>query len=180
MKNHSAAAFLCNKPGKRIPCLHQHSAAGKLLQFSHPCYAYENVGYFIPGTEVDDTGLGQAEDGLECHHRFLSSRAEDAVRRNSGNGGVDGGDGVQLLLDLLHLLAGGAYGKVITRPGSRDPLDLFGGVDVDGIAVEVAEDLDGAVALFAQGAGTPLCQPNSNSIYKKKPPTPAVFKIKVI
>ena len=65
------------------------------------------------------------------------------------DGIVDGGDGIQLFLQLPHLLTGGADSQVFTRPGGGDAGYLLSGVDVDAGAVEVAENFDGAVASLA-------------------------------
>ena len=66
----------------------------RLLQLRHPRYAYKNMGNLIPGTEVDDAGLREAEDGLEGHHGPLGGWSEDAVGVDSGNIGIDCGDGI--------------------------------------------------------------------------------------
>lgn len=66
-----------------------------------------------------------------------------------GDGCVNSGDGVQLLLHLPNLLTGGADSQVFARPGGGDAGYLLSGVDVDAGAVEVAENLDGAVASLA-------------------------------
>ena len=52
------------------------------------------MGNLIPGTEVDDAGLGEAEDGLKGHHGPLGGWSEDAVGVDSGNIGIDCGDGI--------------------------------------------------------------------------------------
>ena len=68
------------------------------------------MGYFIPGAEIDDSRYREAEYGLEFPHSGGGCRSEDSIRRNVRDGAVDGGDGVQLFLHLLYLLAAGADG----------------------------------------------------------------------
>ena len=55
--------------------------------------------------------------------------------------------------------AGGAIFQIISRPGRRDSGDGFSGVDVHIVAVIVAENFDGGVALVSEGFGAPLGHP---------------------
>ncbi len=111
-----------------------------------------DVGNFIPGGKVGHAGLGKAEDRLKCLDGGGGVGPVEAVRGYTGDGGVDGGDGFQLLLEPAHLLPGGADGQIFPRPGGGNPGDLLRRVDVDAGAVEMAEDLDRAVSALSQGA----------------------------
>ncbi len=71
--------------------------------------SHEDFGYFIPGSVVGDACLGQVEDPLENADCLRRGRTVNAVRRNSGNGGVIPGDTVQLRLKLPDFIAGSAY-----------------------------------------------------------------------
>lgn len=118
----------------------------------------------IPGGKVDDSRLGQAENGLEGGNCRLCPRAVDSVLIDSWNGGVYSGDGIQLFLDVADFIAGGTQRQLISRPGNGNAGNLVCRVDVNAFPVEVAEDLNGAVALLAQGTGSPLGQPDRKCV----------------
>lgn len=63
------------------------------------------------------------------------------------------------MLHLTDFIAVGADGKVISRPGGRDTGDFLRGIDIDGIPVKGAKDLNGGVSLLPQVFGVPLTHP---------------------
>ena len=101
---------------------------------------------FIPGPEIYHTGLREAEDGLEFPDRVGCGRAVEAVCGDAGNGRVDSGNGIQLFLQLLYLLAGGTDGQILSGPGGRNSGNQISSVDIDAGAVKMAEDFNGTVA----------------------------------
>ena len=113
----------------------------------------------VPGGVVGDSGGGEAEDALEGADGVLGGFAVDAVDGYCGDGGVAGGYGVQLFLELADFEAAGADGEVVAGPGGGDAFDGFGGVDVEVAAVVVSQDLDGGVALVGEGFAAPLAHP---------------------
>ena len=125
------------------------------------------MGDFVPCREIDYAGLRKAEDRLKFSDCSLGCGAEDTDRVYPGNGGVNCGDGVQLLLNLPDFVASGADCQVIAWPGCRDSGDFICVVYIDTVAVEVAENLYRTVSFFAQSHRTPLGQPNGRG-YKEK------------
>ena len=66
--------------------------------------------------------------------------------------------GKKLLLQLADFFAGGADGQVVAREGGGNAGDHIRRVDIHVVAVVVADDLDGGIALIAQVLGAPLAQ----------------------
>lgn len=60
----------------------------------NPGHSHINVGDFVPGGIVRDTGSGQAEDALEGTDGFRSGGTVDSVGGDGGDGGVVAGDAV--------------------------------------------------------------------------------------
>lgn len=132
-----------HKPACRLYSLHQ---------FRNPCYPYIDMGYPIPGRKVHHTGLGKPEYGLELPYRVRCPLPIDTIRGHPWDGGIHRCNHIQLLLHLAHLIPCAANGQVISGPGCRDTGYLFCCVDVDAVAVKIAEDFNGAVPLLSQGA----------------------------
>ena len=133
-----------------------YKVSGKLCD---PGNSYIDMGNFVPCGEIHHPGLRQSEDRLELPDRSRRVGTVEPVRGYPWDGRIYGGDGIKLFLKLPDLLTGGANDEILSRPGRRDPGDLLRSVDVDAGTVEMAQDLDGAVASFAQGAGSPLGHP---------------------
>ncbi len=119
------------------------------IQLRDPGDPHINMGDFIPGGKICNAGLGQSEYVLELPYSGGSLLAVDAVCLDPGDGCVYLGNSVQLLLQLAYFIAGTACCQVISRPGSGDAGDLLCCVDVHAVAIVVAQDLNGAVALLA-------------------------------
>ena len=68
-------------------------------------------------------------------------------------------DAVDLFLKQADLLSGGALLQAVSRPGGRDAGDGLGSVDIEILSVEGAQDLNGPVAIIAQGFAPPLGHP---------------------
>ena len=118
-------------------------------QFGDPGYSYIDFRYFVPCGVIYNSGCGQAEHGLEFFYCCRSCRTVDTVGRDFRNRRVGAGDDGQLLLHLPDFAAGGTLSQIVARPRGGDAGDGFGGVDVHVVAVVVAENLDGSVALVA-------------------------------
>ena len=82
--------------------------------------------------------------------------AVDAVYGDLWNGRVAIGYGVQLFLELLYFATGGSYIQIESGPGAWNAFYGLCGIDIDGIAVIIAQNLGGAVALIGQGFAAPL------------------------
>lgn len=124
----------------------------------NPGNAHVDFRDFIPGRVIRHSCRGQVEDALEGAHRVGGGRTVDAVRRYGGNGGIVAGNAVQLVLELPHLVTGGADAQVVAGPGGGHAGNQLSGIDVHVIAVVVADDLNGGVTLVSQVLGTPLAQ----------------------
>lgn len=129
------------------------------IELRDPGNAHVDFRYFIPGGIIHDTGGAQAKDGLELPDCRGGVATENAVLCDFGDAGVYVGDGIELFLHLQHLGPGGAHGQVAAGPGGRDARDLLCGVDVHGIAVIVAQNVNGGIAVVGQGFAAPLRQP---------------------
>lgn len=73
--------------------------------FRNPGDSYVDMGYPVPGGEVDDSCHWETEDGLELPDCLCGRRTEDSIRGYMGDGGIDAGNGVELVLDLLDLFS---------------------------------------------------------------------------
>ena len=72
--------------------------------FRNPGDSHVDMGYTVPGGEVNDSCHRKTEDGLKLADRLCSGRTEDSVWGYVGDGGIDAGNGVQLVLDLLDFI----------------------------------------------------------------------------
>ena len=72
--------------------------------------AHVDAGNGIPCGKVGDAGYGQGKYLLEDADRLRRAGTVDAVGNNGGDGGIIAGNPVELLLELAHFVAGGAYG----------------------------------------------------------------------
>lgn len=114
----------------------------RLCEFCDPRYADIDLGDFIPGRIIDNAGFRKSEDRLEFSYGSFSRRAEDAVGSDFPDCGICIGNNGELLLHLSYLVAGGTDRQIISRPGGRNAGDRFGGIDIQIVAVVVAQDLD--------------------------------------
>lgn len=108
--------------------------------------------------------MRQPENRLEFTDCFCRSGAEDSVLSDPGNGGIDGGYGIQLLLNMAYLISGRTDGQFIAGPGDRNAGNLLCCVDVNAFPVKIPEDLNGTVALLSKGTGAPLGQPDCRPV----------------
>lgn len=64
------------------------------IQFCDPCDSHIDMGDFIPGGKVGDTGLRKTEDILEFPHCSSCLLAVDAVRLDAGDCCIYLGNGI--------------------------------------------------------------------------------------
>ena len=124
------------------------------VQLCDSGYADIDMGDPIPGPKIHDARFRKAEDRLESRHGSGCSRAIDSIDGHPRDGRIDCGNRVQLLLKLPDFRAGGTNGEIISRPGGRNTRDLLCRINVDRISIKMTQDLNGAVALLAKGAGS--------------------------
>lgn len=127
-----------------------------LTRLCDPAYAHVDFGDFIPGRIIHDTGLRKVEYALEHAHGIGGTGTEDAVCRDFGDSRIILCDPVELLLDLLHLFAGGADTEIIAGPGGRHTGYGHSRVDIHIAAVVIADDLDRRIAFVPEVFGSPL------------------------
>lgn len=131
---------------------------GLLPRLRDPADSHIDIGDFIPGGIVHHTGLGQIKNALEGTDCVGGEGTVDAVGGDDGDGRVIPGDAVELVLHLQDFFPGRTNGQSISGPGGRNAGDYIRRVDVHIVAVVIAYNLDGGVALVSQILGTPLAQ----------------------
>lgn len=102
--------------------------------------------------------MGQVEDALESPDRIGGGRPVDAVRGDGGDGRVIPGDAVQLVLELPHLFAGGAYIQIVPGPGRGNSRYDSRRIDVHIVPVIITNDINGGISFFPQVHRAPLAQ----------------------
>ena len=105
--------------------------------------------------------LSEVEGALEGPHGGGGAGVIPPVHRRFGDGGVVGGDPVQIGLHLGHGGAGGALGEGVAGEGGLDVGDLVGLDDLDVVAVIPFQDVEGGIAVVGQGDGAPLGKPRA-------------------
>lgn len=121
---------------------------------------------FIPCRKIHHSGLRQPKYRLELPHRVRRPLPVNPIRVHARDRRVHRGDGIQLLLHLLHLGPRTPHRQIISGPGRRNPGNLLRGVHIDRIPVKITQYLDGAVAPLAEVAAAPLCHPNCKCVCK--------------
>lgn len=135
-----------------------------LYQLRNPGNPHINMRNFIPCRKIHHSGLRQPKNRLELPDRFRRSLPINPIRVHAGNRRVHCGDGIQLLLHLLHLGPRTPHGQIISGPGRRYPGNLLRSVHIDRIPIKIPQYLNGAVASLAEIAAAPLGQPNGNCV----------------
>ncbi len=87
----------------------------------------------------------KGNNGLPC------SGTKNTVRGNIWNRIVYICNSIKLFLHLAHFASARADRERFARIGGRNAGDLLGGIDIDGLAIVVAQDLDGGIALVSEG-----------------------------
>ena len=124
--------------------------------FSDSCNGYVNILDPIPGTRTDNPILRETEDGLEGADCVLSGFPEDSVRGQFGNERIVVRDRIELLLDLYNGRTCGTDGERKAGIRFRYAGNFFGSVDIHGISVVIAYDIECAVTLLAEFCAAPL------------------------
>lgn len=129
------------------------------VQFCDPCNGNIDILDAIPGTSSDNAVLRQIKDALEHLHGIFGRRSIDAVHADLWNQRIIVGNRIELLLDLAHGVPGGTDAQGVARIGGWNAGDFLRRIDINRVAVVVAEDLNGGVSLIGKILRTPLTHP---------------------
>lgn len=137
-------------------------------QLCNPGDTYKNLLDFIPGGIIHNTGGRKIKDSLKLPYCILRGFSVNAIGRDGRQGRIGTGDGIELFLNLPDFIAGRTDVQRSTRPGSWNPGNFFGSVDIHVVSVEIPKDFNGSIALVSKIFGTPLSHPRSNNIQTEK------------
>ena len=124
------------------------SSFAKLDVLRDSAHRHINRGNFIPGVKAHHAVRSQIKNPLEFLYRILRALTEYTILRNFGNTWISIGDFIELLLDGTHAVAPGTNPQGSAGIRGRNAGNLFRGVDIYVVTVEVSKNLNRGISLI--------------------------------